>query len=374
MYALSTSFAHGARRMTSMRSAARQRGLSIIELMIGIVVSLLVGLAAAGSAMVFTASQRQGIGVGGSLVNVGTVITALKNDSANAGLGFFGDDVFLCNSLNLSIGGTLIADSASFAPLRITQGASSDSIDVVYSTQVHSGANVLLNAASPSSTSAELMSLLPVSVGQAVLLAPPTPAAGTACTVRTVSAVTPSTEDTRQVLAFAAAAKHNAAAFTNLATLNYPERSRVALLGELRWNNYSVDANGNLLLTRPIDGGTPAVLARNVMSFRAQYGITDAVATSTTIEDWQSASVAPFIALDSAAIGRVRALRIGIVTRSPQREKPNTAGVCEASTAVPQLFGVDAFDVSAFPDWQCFRFRSTTAVLPLRNVVLGIKK
>lgn len=355
-----------------MRGAARQRGMSIIELMIGIVVSLLVGLAAAGSAMMFTASQRQGVGVGGSLVNVGTVISALKNDSANAGLGFFGDDIFLCNSLNLSIGGTVIANSASFAPLRITQGATSDSIDVVYSTQVHSGANVLLNKASDS-TSVELMSLLPVSVGQAVLLAPPTPTAGTACTVRTVSAVTPSTESTPQVLAFDAAASHNAAAFTNLATLNYPERSRVALLGELRWNNYSVDGNGNLLLTRPLDvGSTPVVLARNVVSFRAQYGITNNVATSTTVESWQDADAAPFAALDSAAIGRVRALRIGIVTRSPQREKANTAGVCEASTAKPQLFGDEVEPDVA--DWQCFRFRSTTAVLPLRNLVLGIKK
>jgi Tfp pilus assembly protein PilW len=50
------------RRSPTVRAAAGQRGMSIIELMIGIVVALLVGLAAAGSAMMFTASQRQGIG------------------------------------------------------------------------------------------------------------------------------------------------------------------------------------------------------------------------------------------------------------------------------------------------------------------------
>ena len=77
--------------------------MSIIELMVGIVVALIVGLAAAGSAMMFTASQRQGIGTGGMTVNVGTVLAALKNDTANAGLGFFGDNVFLCNTLNLSV-------------------------------------------------------------------------------------------------------------------------------------------------------------------------------------------------------------------------------------------------------------------------------
>ena len=38
-----------------------QRGLSLIELMVAITVSLLVGLAATGSAMTFNAAQRQGI-------------------------------------------------------------------------------------------------------------------------------------------------------------------------------------------------------------------------------------------------------------------------------------------------------------------------
>lgn len=347
-------------------SPRRQRGVSILELMIGIVVALLVGLAAAGSAMLFTASQRQGIGTGTTMLNVNTVLAALKNDAANAGLGFFGDNLFLCDRLNLSVDATPVADGTSFAPLRITRGAASDQIDVVYSTQVHSGANVLLNAASDG-TSAELMSLLPVNPGQAVLLAPAVPASGAACTVRTVSAVTPSTDVTPQLLAFAAGASHNDVAFGTAPA--YAERSRIALLGELRWNNYSV-VDGNLIVTRPMSGQT-AILARDVIGFRAQYGITDGTPNSTTVASWQDADVAPFATLDSTAIARVRALRIGIVTRSPQREKPNNAGVCEASDAKPTLFGVTV--EPGIADWQCFRYRSAISVLPLRNLVMGMK-
>jgi type IV pilus assembly protein PilW len=344
---------------------ARQRGMSIIELMVGIVVSLLVGLAAAGSAILFTASQRQGIGTGGAAVNAGTVLAALKNDSANAGLGFFGDSEFLCNTLNLSVGADKVADNASFAPLRITADGVNDRIDVVYSSQVQSGANVLLGKASDGS-SAELMSLLPVAVGQAVLLAPP--AAGDACVVRTVTAVTASTVDTPQILTFDAAGKHNAAAFAKAVT--YPERGRVALLGELRWNRYRV-IDGNLVLERPMDG-TSAILARNVMAFRAQYGITDGAAGSTTIDSWQDAAGAGFAALDSAAIGRVRAMRLGIVTRSPQREKPDPAGNCVASDAKPVLFGA-AVDPDVGADWGCYRYRTLVSVLPLRNLVMGLR-
>lgn len=344
----------------------QQRGVSIIELMIGIVVALLVGLAAAGSAMLFTASQRQGIGTGTTVMNVSSVLAALKNDAANAGLGFFGDNLFLCDRLNLSVDATMVANGDSFAPLRITRGAATDQIDVVYSTQVHSGANVLLNAASDG-TSAELMSLLPVSAGQAVLLAPAVPASGAACTVRTVSAVTASTDVTPQLLAFAAGASHNDLAFG--AAPAYPERSRIALLGELRWNRYRI-TGGNLVVERPMSGQS-AVLARDVIGFRAQYGITDGTPNSTTVATWQDADAAPFDALDSSAIARVRALRIGIVTRSPQREKANNAGVCEASDAKPTLFGVTVEpDVV---DWQCFRYRSAVSVLPLRNLVMGMK-
>lgn len=345
------------------RAASRQRGMSIVELMVGIVVALLVGVAAAGSAVMFTASQRQGIGTGGSAVNIGTVMAALKNDAANAGLGFFGDSLFLCNALNLSVNALMVADNASFAPLRITDEGANDRIDVVYSTQVHAGANVLLNKASAGDT-AELMSLLPVGVGQAVLLAPATP--GDPCVVRTVTANNPSTAVTPQVLSFEAAGKHNAANF--IKAVNYPERSRVAVLGELRWHRYRV-IDGNLVLERPMDG-TSAVLARNVIGFRAQYGITDGAAGSTTIDAWQDAQ-GGFAALDSATIGRVRALRLGIATRSPQREKPDAAGNCVASDAKPQLLG--AVVEPDVVDWQCFRYRTTSAVLPLRNLVMGIK-
>ena len=347
-----------------MARASRQRGLSIVELMVGIVVALLVGVAAAGSAVMFNASQRQGIGTGGNTVNVATVMSALKNDAANAGLGFFGDNQFLCNSLNLSVNALKVTDNASFAPLRITDEGDNDRIDVVYSSRVQSGANVLLNRASDGSD-AELMSLLPVNVGDAVLLAPPAP--GNPCVVRTVTANVASTPATPQLLSFAAAGTHNAAAFAN--AMNFPERSRIALLGALRWNRYRV-IDGNLVLERPMDGGS-AVLARNVIGFRAQYGITDGVPGNTTIDAWQDAQGADFAELDSDAIGRVRALRLGIVTRSPQREKPDQAGNCVASDAKPTLFGaVVEPDVA---DWQCFRYRTTTAVLPLRNLVMGIK-
>lgn len=345
------------------RGPARQRGLSIIELMVGIVVSMLVGLAAAGSAIMFTASQRQGMGAGGSGLGAASAMSALKNDIALAGLGFFGDSSYLCDQLAMSLNAAVLSDGAPFVPVRITAGAADDSIDIVYGERVESGANVLLDAASDG-TSARVMSLLPVTAGQAVLLAPAT--AGGTCLVRSITAVTASTVDDPQILDFDGAGKYNQAAFSVAPA--FAERDRITLLGEVNWNRYRRDGN-TLVMDRPLDGST-VVIARNVIGLRAQYGISAAAAGSTTLELWQPATGA-FANLTGATLPRVRAVRLGLVTRSPQREKPDANGNCEASLAKPQLFGaVVEPDVA---DWQCYRYRVSTVVVPLRNLVLGLR-
>lgn len=351
------------------RGPRRQQGLSIVEVMVGMVVALLVGLAAAGSAQMFTASQRQGIGTGGALVNASTALSAIRDDVASAGLGFFGDSKYLCTKLNLSVGTTKISDGADFVPVSITSETAGDRVDVTAANQVASGANVLLKNPS-TGDSAELRSLLPVVAGQAVLLAPA--AAGDPCLVRSVTAVTASTDDAPQKLLFDSSgtgSKYNQVAFTTAPTYavgDYPNIARVALLGDLRWTRYR-RVGTDLRLERPM-GGDPVVLVRNVMAFRAQYGI--AVSGGTALDSWSDAS-STFATLNDTTLPRVRAMRIGLVTRSEQAEKPNAAGVCEATTTMPTLFGsAVTADVS---NWKCYRYRTAIVVVPLRNLVIGMQ-
>jgi type IV pilus assembly protein PilW len=339
-----------------------QRGLSIVEVMVGMVVALLVGLAASSSARVFTASQRQGMAAGGMTVGTTTALAAIKSDLASAGLGFFSDSNFRCYQLDLSVGTAVKFDGGNFAPALITRVGTSDRIDVMYSTSIDAGANVLISSAA-TTAAANLQSLLPVSVGDAVLMAPATP--GTACLVRSVTGVTASTATTPQALAFANTGTYNKAAFT--VTPTFVDRDRVALLGELRWSRYSMSGT-NLRYEQPM-AGTNAVLVRNVMAFRAQYGIS-ASAGSQALTGYVDATSAPWSALSGADVDRIRAIRIGIVTRSAQREKENSSGVCDASPSKP----TDPFDsaVTVEPDvtdWKCYRYRTSIVVVPLRNMV-----
>jgi type IV pilus assembly protein PilW len=351
------------------RGPRRQQGLSIIEVMVGMVVALLVSLAAAGSAQMFTASQRQGIGTGGSLVNASTALSAIRDDVASAGLGFFGDSKYLCTKLNLSVGVTKISDGADFVPVSITAETAGDRVDITAANQVASGANVLLKSPS-TGDSAELRSLLPVAAGQAVLLAPA--AAGDPCLVRSVTSVDASTEDTAQKLTFATSgtgSKYNQATFTTAPTFvvgDYPNIARVALLGDLRWTRYRREGT-DLRLERPM-GGDPVVLVRNVVAFKAQYGI--AAAGTTALDSWTDAS-STFATLTDTTLARVRAMRIGLVTRSEQAEKPNAAGVCEATASMPTLFGSAV--TSDVTNWKCYRYRTAIVVVPLRNLVVGMQ-
>jgi type IV pilus assembly protein PilW len=120
------------------------------------------------------------------------------------------------------------------------------------------------------------------------------------------------------------------------------------------------------VLEQPMTGAT-AVLVRNVIALRAEYGVS--ASGGTTLQSWQDPTDSGWGSLTANNIGRVRALRLGVVTRVPQQQKPEADGTCTASEAKPRLFEMEIEpDVS---NWRCFRYRSSTLVVPLRNLVWG---
>jgi type IV pilus assembly protein PilW len=348
---------------------ARQRGMTIVELMVGMVVALLVGLAAAGSAQMFTASQRQAMSTGAASMNITSTLSSIKNDLSVAGLGFFGSSKYLCDTLNLSNGAAMIKNGTTFSPINVARGSKFDTIEVTYANDVAAGANVMLKADS-SGTSAMMRSLLPVDLSNGntptVLMAPAT--AGQPCTVRTVTSFTPADADAGvpQVLTFGPSGIHNQRAFTTAP--NYAEKDYIALLGTLTWNRYRVDDDGHLIIDRVLKGDS-AILANNVVAFRADYGVASD-AGNPRLDGWISPTTVG--ALSSLNMKTVRAMRLGVLTRSRQPEKPDASGICSATPEMPKLFPEDATRVT--PDlpgdtWKCYRYRAAYVVVPLRNVV-----
>lgn len=348
-----------------LRSAARPaHGLSLVELMVALVIGLMISLAAGITAQVFMASQRQGVGVAGGSLSAASSLAALKNDVAAAGLGFFGNNNFVCSTLNFGVAGVPVSDGAAFSPVRATRVGANDQLEVIYANAVTGGAAVKL-AAPSTGTAATMDTLLPVTPGQAVLMSPNT--VGAPCLVRRVTATVAPTPTAKQVVTFGGAADYNSTAFATPPA--FADDAMVTLLGDLNWNIYSL-VGTDLTLTRRITGAT-AVLMRNVIGFRVEYGTSSVAAGSTTLETWEEPTGA-WATVDDTNMRQVRAIRVGIVVRSPQPEKVNdVTGVCEASAAKPQLFGnVIEPDVV---DWQCYRYRTQIVVVPMRNVIYGIQ-
>jgi type IV pilus assembly protein PilW len=352
------------------------RGASLIELMVGLVICLLISLAAAKSAELFGAIQRQGVASGGATTNTASALAAIKEDVAAGGMGFFANAAYRCPSLNLSVGNSVVANNAGFFPVQATRVGANDQLDVVYAQQVTAGAWTELKEVSNGS-SAVLASRLPITVAQqpAILLARLNGALGSPCLVRTVTAAAGPDINlgTKQTLTFGVAGTHNQGVFT--VTPDFQMRDPVIVLGNLNWNRYELQGT-NLVITRRMNN-TTATLLPNVIAFRVQYGVTNA---STAIEDWVNSDDGAFTALNDLNAARVRAVRIGAVIRSPQREKADpTDNQCKA---VPNdqdkvvLFKDTPMPVDIFPpgtDWKCYRYRTVEVVAPLRNLVAGKK-
>src|SRR5262249_42015625 len=158
----------------------------------------------------------------------------------------------------------------------------------------------------------------PASAGSTVLLSPAS--AGASCTLRSVTSVDAYTDTAQQKLYFDATgteSSYNEAAFTTPA--NYAAGDRASVPGSLLLYRYRV-TSGKLEQFNQLDS-TTATLTRNVVAMRAQYGVSTG-AGQTTVSSWVDPS-GSWATVDSTNITRIRAMRIQLLLKSPQREKVN---------------------------------------------------
>jgi len=99
---------------------------------------------------------------------------------------------------------------------------------------------------------------------------------------------------------------------------------------------------------------TTEVVADAIVNLQALYGIDTGV--DGIVDVWQ-----PALGANPAA--NVVALRVGLVARISERQP-----ACNVTTVQPSWMGGD-FDLSADPDWQCFRYRVFQTTVPLRSMI-----
>src|SRR5690242_16655514 len=150
-----------------------QSGMSLVELMVGILVGLMVILAASGSLAFFEAQRTTSL-TGNAASNSGMMGGyLLQRDLRNAGLGLLNAAQLACSRINLYYNGATRADGVAVAPVQIVDGgAGSDTISVFFADSVLGSAPIQLTRGL--TTAGENLYVTPipgVQVGDVVLIA-----------------------------------------------------------------------------------------------------------------------------------------------------------------------------------------------------------
>jgi type IV pilus assembly protein PilW len=336
-----------------------QHGFSLIGTLMGLLVGLMVAASALGTAAYMEAQKRAAMGGNSALANGAFGIFRIESETKLAGLGLLMRKSIACPAMNLSYRGTVLLDGAPLYPSEIADGAAaSDTLSIAYLDSLLSAAPAqVLIAMADSADSIKVANAPDTQAGRFALLQGALP--GLPCTLFQITSVTVSSfgQDLAHV-----GGDYNGGAFTT--PVAYPENSQAAISTGLRWITFRI--NNNML--EEVDNITGAVLlvASDIIAMKVQYGVTDGV--STSISNWTGAT-GLYAAPSMQAMQNVRAIRVGLLARSPDK---NTT--CAASDAAPRLWpDGPSFDVTGNPQWQCYRYRIFNIVIPLLNVALGTR-
>lgn len=161
-------------------------------------------------------------------------------------------------------------------------------------------------------------------------------------------------------------------------------------LGSMTFRRYNIDqVNNNLRFSEVTTNGSATIVsAGEIVNLQAQYGKDNGVNNGTVpagpyvagdgkVDSWDSATpglVPPAGAGTNAQWQQIIAVRIAILARSGQYEKPDPVLGCTATTVAPSWSGgtmaVPPFPNAGLPS--CYRYKVFETVVPLRNVIWGM--
>jgi type IV pilus assembly protein PilW len=335
-----------------------EQGYSLVSTMIGLTIGLMVAATALGTASFLEAAKRTSMGSNSALMNGAMALSRVESETRQAGLGLMYQNNFACPRMNVSYGDDVLLDGEVLYPASIVDGDDApDTLSIAYLNSLTGAtyARMML----PMTTVASILKLAnapDVRVGGVVLLQDVSPS--NPCTLVGVSDLT--------VTDFGTNVGHtnghfNSAEFST--PVLYSEKSRASASSSFVWSTFRV-RRSTLEEVNNITGAS-TVIADGVVGFKVQYGITDG--SGTTVSSWAPAT-GQYAEPAAADMLRVRAVRIGIVTRSPEKDS-----ACVTKNGVFTLWpDGPTVDVTAQPNWSCYRYRTFNQVVPLVNVAMGL--
>ena len=399
-----------------MRSLLRQSGMSMVELMVAMAIALI------GTIIIFQVFEvsegiRRTTTSGGDAQQNGQIGRyVMENDLRNAGMGF--NDTPYAGCSVTAFDSTRGTPNFSFllSPVSIVGGAGNtapDSISIFYGSQ-YVVANSTVIAAAMGSATADVKitssGRYGFREGDMVVLVQP----GTGnCELMEVTALVGSDEIAHAQSAYTldwvttgpvgVTSRFNppagsfqfggtGAAATRVFNLGnpYDKTGTFNINGPTTpvYNTYSINAN-QLMVASRFSSAAAVPIADNIVHMRALYGLDDGVNNgSVTINATYLAGdglvdrfvdAATFDAIPAASrpYKYIAVVKVVLVARSVNAERPVGGGGCDATTAAPTWSGTPlagapfnfqtSLDLSADPNWQCYRYKVFETSIPLRN-------
>jgi type IV pilus assembly protein PilW len=368
-----------------------QRGFSLVEIMVGLVIGMLAMLVVL--QFFSNAEARKRTTTSGADAQTGGAVALymLERDTKMAGWGMETTNFAQCEKLytycddasKCGVNGGPLND-LTFAPVLISNGANGgpDSITVQYFSDPDTSNFKLPSSARLRGTMPQSSAVLEVNTtngcreGDLMVVSQ----AGS-CTLMNIT----------HVLDTALKLQHNpgASGYYNpdagyQKKNNWPaytKGARVACFkaaanGPVFKREYEINATKRQL-ERSDNTKTPVVVNEQVMAdiidLQAQYGVAEEGMQEVGDDDWVDAT-GDWAKSTPAVWRRIKSVRIAIVARSSQYERPAPGKTCGTTTAadVAQWSGWAKFNSAAYPsNWSCYRYKVFETVIPLRNVIWG---
>lgn len=381
----------------------KNRGLSLIELMVGVVIGMIAIIIIMQVAITFEGQKRTTVGTAGAMDEGAVGLFTLRKEIQSAGYGMADPDILACLVQAHEARFDNLATAADFSfsifPVLITQGVAGapDSITVNYSSSpmLATAASLIQNFPGDETTNLKLNNRYGFNAGDVVILAnptvlapsPPSPAGTRQCSMYQVTALPAAAGETDEV-------KHELAQYVNSAGATVPSRfnksgglgiaypantTKIFNLGGNPVSSVFSIVNNQLVFQDQLTGApTPLVLLDNVISFQAQYGFDTRPGAQTNLQVTQFSDTV--IDADGSGVAgnsddwmRLGAVRVAIVVRNKYPERPDaTTGLCNTTTNVPAWtwgsIPEAVLDPTDTDEWKCYRYKVFESVIPLRNM------
>jgi type IV pilus assembly protein PilW len=361
----------------------RQTGLSLVEVMVAVAIGMIGIVIIMQAYLTADRFNRSTLGEGGAQTNGLIALYSVERDVRMAGYGLSNSGVLGCGQIywyfdpnySSNIGGGTLPN-ITLAPVLITADtvtpSNPDRVTLMYSTAGERMIPSTITSFNAKSSEVSVDGTDGFKPGNLVLMVN-----GGGCTLGKITQVQGVAQKIQ--LNPGVSAPHNPPAWGSFPT-TYNSGDAILNLGDPVVRTYQINiTTGKLQVSESLfsTGASPAVdLVDGIIDMRALYGKDDGSVAGTTANDGIVDVYNNTTPTTGAQWLQVLAVRIGMLARIGNYERPSVSGGnCDATTVAPTWSGGNfpAVDIATVTSQdRCYRYRVFETTVPLRNMIWRI--